>query len=190
MEDCAMEPAELRTLTELLDLDGFEVVEATSERGVKLRRLTVVPLEIAGLCPHCGAATAERHACCDREVMDLPLGSWKTKLVVRLFQFRCEHCDKFFTPLHVSLAPGAHATERFLERLADLASHSDVSAAARFAGVAEKTAERWYYDYLERRRTEPAASTGSGPAKDLQPIRCLGIDELSLKKDTASSAAS
>jgi hypothetical protein len=83
---------------------------------------------------------------------------------------------------HASLAPGAHATERFLERLADLASHSDVSAAARFAGVAEKTAERWYYDYLERRRTKPS--------KDLQPIRCLGIDELSLKKDTGSSAAS
>jgi transposase len=177
-----MEPTELRTLSELLDLDGFEVVEASSDRGAKLRRLTVVPMELAGLCPHCGAATAERHVCYDREVVDLPLGGWKTQLIVRLFQFRCGACDKFFTPRHASLAPGAHATERFLERLADLASHSDVSAAARFAGVAEKTAERWYYDYLERQRKEPV--------KDLQPIRCLGIDELSLKKDTGSSAAS
>jgi transposase len=184
-----METAELPTLNELVDLDGFEVVEAASDRGAKLRRLTVVPTDVAGLCPHCGAATAERHACYDREVVDLPLGGWKTQLIVRLFQFRCGACDKFFTPRHASLAPGAHATERFLERLADLAGHSDVSAAARFAGVAEKTAERWYYDYLERRRTEPAASTGSGPAKDLQPIRSLGIDELSLKKDTGNSAA-
>ena len=180
-EDPRMDASDLGTLSELLDLDGFEVVEVTSERSGKLRRLTVTPTQVAGLCPHCGRATGERHACHDREVVDLPLGGWKTQLVVRLFQFRCERCDKFFTPRHPALAEGAHATERFLERLAEYASHGDVSAAARFLGVAEKTAEHWYYDYLERRRKEPA--------KDLMPVRCLGIDELSLKKDTGSSAA-
>ena len=86
-----------------------------------------------------------------------------------------------FTPPHPVLAHGLHATERFLERLAEYASHGDISSAARFTGIAEKTAERWYYDYLERLRKEPA--------KDLLPIRSLGIDELSLKKDTGSSAA-
>ena len=176
-----MDASDLGTLTELLDLDDFEVVEAASDRGRKLRRLTVTPTQIAGLCPHCGGATGERHACHDREVLDLPLGGWKTELVVQSFQFRCERCEKFFTPRHAALAEGAHATERFLERLAEYASHSDVSAAARFLGVAEKTAERWYYDYLERRRKRPA--------QDLLPIRSLGIDELSLKKDTGSSAA-
>jgi hypothetical protein len=78
-------------------------------------------------------------------------------------------------------ACGLHATERFLERLAEYASHGDISSAARFTGVPEKTAERWYYDYLERKQKEPGA--------DLLPIRSLGIDELSLKKDTGSSAA-
>lgn len=169
------------TLTELLDLDGFEVVDAASDRKNKLRRLTVTAIAIAALCPHCGQSTGERHACHDREVVDLPLGGWKTQLVARLFQFRCAHCDKFFTPPHPVLAQGLHATERFLERLAEYASHGDISSAARFTGVAEKTAERWYYDYLERLRKEPA--------KGLLPIRSLGIDELSLKKDTGSSAA-
>jgi transposase len=142
----------------------------------------VTPTQAAGLCPHCGTATAERHACHDREVMDLPLGGWKTQLAVRLFQFRCPQCDKFFTPRHAALAEGAHATERLLERLAQYASHSDLSSAARFLNLAEKTAEHWYYNYLERKRQEPA--------KDLLPVRVLGIDELSLKKDTGSSAAS
>lgn len=176
-----MNASDLSTLSELLDLDGFEVVEVVSDRGVKLRRLTVTPTQVASLCPHCGKATAERHACHEREVVDLPLGGWKTLLVVRLFQFRCGRCDRFFTPRQRALAEGAHATERFLERLAEYAGHSDVSAAARFLGVAEKTAEHWYYDYLERRQ--------KGPAGDLMPIRSLGIDELSLKKDTGSSAA-
>jgi transposase len=180
-DQMVMRSSDFRTLTELLDLDGFEVVEAASDRSSKLRRLTVTPIAIAGLCPHCGGATNERHACHDREVVDLPLGGWKTQLVVRLFQFRCAHCDKFFTPSHPALAHGLHATERFLERLAEYASHGDLSSAARFTGVAEKTAERWYYDYLERQRKEPRV--------DLLPIRSLGIDELSLKKDTASSAA-
>jgi transposase len=179
----AVADVELRTLTELLDLDGFEVVEAASDRGAKLRRLTVVPTaEMAGLCPDCGAATADRHACRDVEVADLPLGGWRTELVVRLWQFECGRCGRYFTPRHAALAPDAHATERFLDRLAEWATHADVSAAARFLGVAEKTAERWYYRHLERRRRQ-------APAKDPQPVRSLGIDELSLKKDSGSSAA-
>jgi hypothetical protein len=76
-----------------------------------------------------------------------------------------------------------HATERLLERLAELAGHGDVSTAARFFGLPEKTVEDWYYDYLERQQKE--RESGSG----FQPVRSLGIDELSLKKDTGSSAA-
>jgi len=155
-------------LTELLDLDGFAVVAAESDRNKKIRRLTITVTAPAAMCPHCGRATAERHACHDRDVVDLPLGGWKTELTVQLFQFRCDACDKFFTPQHPVLAEGAHATERFLERLAECATHGDVSAAARFLGVAEKTAERWHYDYVQRQV--------KNPAKKLEPIRCLGID--------------
>jgi transposase len=173
---------ELRTLTDLLDLNGFEVVAVESDRIKKVRRLTVTPTAATSLCPHCGRATSGRHACHDRDVVDLPLGGWKTELVVQLFQFECDSCGKFFTPHHPVLADGAHATERFLDRLAEWATHGDVSAAARFLGVAEKTAEKWYYDHVQRRLAEPM--------KDLKPIECLGIDELSLKKDTGNSAAS
>jgi len=181
MDTTAGVEGELATLTALLDLEGFEVVEAAHDPGRKVRRLAVAPADVAGLCPHCGGVTADRHACYDREVVDLPLGGWKTELVVRGWQFRCGPCGKFFTPRHPALAEGAHASERFLERLAELATNSDVSAAARFFGLVEKTAERWYYEHLERRRREPP--------QDLKPVRSLGIDELSLKKGTASSAA-
>jgi transposase len=172
---------DVETLSGLLNLDGFEVVEAAADQGRKVYRLVVVPEELVGLCPHCGSATGDRHACYDREVVDLPLGGWRTELVVRMWQFRCGPCRKFFTPRYPALAEGAHATERFLGRLAELASHADVSAAARFLQVAEKTAEKWYYNYLRRRQAAPAA--------DLKPVRSLGIDELSLKKGTASSSA-
>ena len=48
-----------------------------------------------------------------------------------------------------------------------------------FFGVPEKTLEKWYYDYVQRLdRQEP-----------LRPIRTLGVDELSLKNGTGSSAS-
>ncbi len=97
------------------------------------------------------------------------------------WQFVCPTCDKFFTPRLAVLAEGAHATERLLESLVELASRSDLVTAARFFGIAEKTAEGWYYGYLQRKQKTPAPH--------LQPVRSLGIDELSLKKDTGNSAA-
>lgn len=172
---------ELATLTSLLDLEEFEVVESHDDRPARLRRLTLVPVARAGLCPCCGQLSGNRHACHDRRVLDLPLGAWRVELTVRLWQFECDNCKRFFTPGFSALAEGAHATERFLERLAELAGHGDVASAARLMGIAEKTAQDWYYRYLERKQKEPAPR--------LEPVRSLGIDELSLKKDSASSAA-
>ena len=173
---------DLAAITSLLDLFEFEVVEVTEERGQKLRRLTLIPKVTAGLCPHCGRLCEERHLCRDRKVVDLPMGGWGTELVVRLWQFRCEKCNRFFTPRFAALNEGAHATERFLDRLAELAGRGDVSTAAHFFGIPEKTAEEWYYGYLERREREQKSRT------DLKPVRSLGIDELSLKKGAGSSA--
>lgn len=112
--------------------------------------------------------------------MDLPLGAYATQLIVRLFQYHCQSCDKFFTPPLAALAEGAHATERFLARVVELIKHTDLTNAATWMGVPSKTLEHWYYDYLQRQQR---------PSENLAPIRSLGIDELSLKKDTASSAS-
>ena len=75
-------------------------------------------------------------------------------------------------------------------RLAELASHGDLTTAARFFGLAEKTAEGWYYEYLQRRQRQQRESSSSQPSSScFQPVQSLGIDELSLKKDTGNSAA-
>lgn len=177
-----METAVLAAISDLLNLVGFEVVETRFDQSAMVHELMVVSTMLAAPCPGCGKATSDRHQCHDRRVSDLPMGGWRTELVVTLYQFKCRDCNKFFTPRYPGLATdGAHATERFLARLAELASHSDVSSAAKFLGIAEKTAEEWFYDYLRRKEKEPA--------KGLQPVRKLGLDEISLKKDTASSAA-
>jgi hypothetical protein len=59
---------ELGTMTSLLDLEEFDVVEAERDRARKLRRFTLVPHATAGVCPHCGGICDERHLCHDRTV--------------------------------------------------------------------------------------------------------------------------
>lgn len=170
----------LQLYTELLGLVEFEVVHSQREAGEKAWHLTVVPRMAVGLCPHCGRISEERHECHQREVLDLPIGQCLTKLNLRLWQFHCVACGRFFTPHYQAIAEGTHATERLLERMAEMIGFSDIRNTARFFGVAEKTLERWYYDFLERKRKN---SQEADP-----PIRSLGIDELSLKKSTGNSA--
>ena len=180
--DAAMNTsAELAVLSSLLDLDEFEVAESNRDRVKRLSTFTLVPKITVGLCPHCQGISPERHLCRDRRVTDLPMGGWRTELVVRLWQFHCQRCDHFFTPHFAALAEGSHATERLLERLAELVDQSDISSAARFFGLAEKTAQEWYYQHVKRQERQPRSP--------LEPVRSLGIDELSLKKDTGNSAA-
>jgi transposase len=124
---------ELATLTLLLGLEDLEVVEATWDRREKLRRFELVPRTAVGLCPDCHGATDRRHVCHDRVVADLPMGDQRVELVVRLWQFECDRCGRFFTPRFAALAEGAHATERLLQRLAELAGHGDIATAARFS---------------------------------------------------------
>ena len=170
----------LSTVSAVLDLDEFEVVDLQQDRRVKQDVITVIPKLDVGLCPHCRQVCDKRNQARESRVMDLPMGGYRTELRVRAWQFHCVACDKFFTPRFSAMVERAHATERLLARLAELIKHGDVANAARFFGIPEKTAEKWYYKYVQRNQKSPS---------DLKPTRSLGIDELSLKKSTGSSPA-
>ena len=161
--------------TTALNLPGFEVVAATVEQAQRVIRLTVVPGHPVAVCPHCGDVCRDVHQTRDLEaVRDLPLADRAVELVVRVAQWWCATCRRAFTPPIPGLAEGTPATERFLTRAADLIRHGDVTRAAEFLRVPEKTLERWYYDGVERQQQQRPAV----------PITRIGIDELSLKKST------
>lgn len=164
----------------VLQLDEFEVVHQAEDVAGKSLPFTVVPNAGAALCPHCGGRCGKTQQTRDREgIRDLPIGERAVVLRVRVSGFRCDACERCFTPPYRSLAEGTHATERFLERAAAIVRHSDSSNAARLCGVPEKTLERWYDDDVERQQRQPAP--------ELKPITSVGIDELAQKKGTASS---
>jgi len=172
--------ASLRFWTELLQLPGFEVAHVEQDDQQRLYNLTVIPAHSVGVCPHCSELCDEVHQRRTRDrIRDLPISQYHVDLSIRLPQLWCARCQRAFTPPCAVLAEGAHATERFLERAAQLIRQSDVANAARFFAVPEKTLEDWYYDWVERQQAQMAMPT--------TPIRRIGIDELSLKKNTASS---
>jgi transposase len=168
--------------TDLLHLPGFAVAHVREDDAHRRYVITVVPEHPIGVCPHCQRVTETVKQRRNRDgILDLPIGSHAVELTVRVGQFECPHCDRCFTPPIDFLADGTHATERLLGKVAELIRHGDVANAARFFGVAEKTLEGWYYDYVERQQQRAAPA----PPK---PIRRIGIDELSLKNGTDSSS--
>jgi transposase len=167
--------------TLLLHLPGYVVAHFQEESDLRCYRVTVVPEQRIGVCPHCGKTVAAVHQTRTREgIHDLPICQNKVELKVRVCQFECPRCSCVFTPAVPFLAEGAHATERFIERAAEMIRTSDMANVAAFLGVPEQTLARWYYDYLQRRQASPNQA--------LKSIQCVGIDELSLKKNTASSS--
>jgi transposase len=161
--------------TQLLDLPDYEVVYCQKESDLHRYRFTLTPTHRIGVCPNCGKVTNTIHQTRSRDhIKDLSIGPDSVELTVRVLQFECM-CGQHFTPPIPFLGEGAHATERFLERAAELIRSSDVANAAAFLGVPERTLGDWYYDFLQRRPNP----TG----QPLKVVRRLGIDELRLKND-------
>ncbi len=172
--------ANLNLWNQQLRLEGYKVVSESRARPDDPVRLTIAATTEIALCPHCARLTDTVHRRLDSDpIRDLPHGPQAVVLILRASQFHCEVCDRYFTLPCPHIAPGAHATERFLEQAAKLIRFADLANAAHFLGVPEKTLERWYYDYVERLK--------HAPATNLKPITSLGIDELSLKKNTVNS---
>jgi len=167
--------------TRLLQLPSYVVVHVEEDAQMQHYCFTVTPEHRIGVCPHCNKASEEVHQTRTRErIHDLPVSGFAVELQVRVCQFMCERCQRAFTPEVPFLAEGAHATERFLARAAELIRSSDVANVAKFFGLPEQTLGRWYYDYVERHR--------SASNQPLKPVRRLGIDELSLKKNTDNTS--
>jgi transposase len=170
---------QLKVWTEALNLPGYEVSHCTEDGIDGVLRFNLLPKQIVELCPDCGRSCDTWHQKRWLEnIVDLPLGGRPIRLKIRVFQYECQHCARVWTPHSPVVAEGTWATARLVERAAELVRRSDVANASAFFGVPEKTLEGWYYEYVERQRAAFSA----------QPIRSLGIDELSLKKSTVSSS--
>ena len=169
--------------TMTLNLPGLRVAHHRQDTPSDPIRFTLVPDAEVAACPQCGHACDTVHRRLDSApIKDLPLGEQAVELIVHTPQFECERCQSYFTLAYLALAPGAHATQRFLAHVARLIGFSDIANVAALYDLSPSTLTRWFYDYIERQQQQPPPAT-------VKPIKSLGIDELSQKKSTASSSA-
>lgn len=166
----------------VLKLPEFRVVHLREDGPDDPMRFTLVPAREVGVCPDCGHASETVHRRHRSDpIKDLPIGDRSVELVLSVPQYHCQRCERFFTPAHEGFTPGTHATERYLAHLARLLNFSDIANVAALHGIPERTLARWYYAYLDRQQERP-------PREPHQPIKSIGIDELSLKKSIDSSS--
>src|SRR5260370_35645218 len=114
--------------TVALNLPGFRVVHERRDTPKDPVRFTVAPVEEVAVCPQYGHAcdtVHRRHA--SKSIKDLPLGEQAVELIVRTPHYERGRCQIYFTPTYSAIAPGAHATQRFLAHVARLIDFSDIA---------------------------------------------------------------
>lgn len=164
---------DLATWTNVLGLEGLEVVAAERGEGGKGWRLSVVSTSAVGLCPHCKKPTYSRHMVKWQDIHDLPIAGQVLLLEVQAPQFDCAPCGKCFTVHPPCILESTHVTLRLAEAIADCVNVSTLSAAAATYRMPESTVKTIFEKIIERRRAEKT--------RVLKPMTKLGIDEIHLK---------
>ena len=160
--------------TKALNLPGFRVVHQRHDTPSDPIRFTVVPDAEVAPCPQCGHACDTVHRRLDSaSIKDLPVGEQAVELIVHTPQFECERCQSYFTPTYPAVAPGAHATQRFLAHVARLIGFSDIANVAALYDLSVSTLTRWFYDYIERQQQQPSPATVRATSRAWGSTNCL-----------------
>ena len=128
-------------------------------------------------CPHCMQPTAQVNQYTQREVRDLDISGRQSWLAVRVRQFFCPDCDRYFTERLSFADPGKSHTHRQGKWIFDCCAKQPFTEVGALLGVNAKTVERIYYKHVNARLDLPARYAA---------VRRLGIDEIAHRKGRAS----
>ena len=124
-------------------------------------------------CPSCGERTGIIHQYKTRKVQDLKISDHEVWLHIRVAQFHCPSCGRYFYPTPDWLLKGKSYTKRQSKWIFTLCEQQPFSRVSCLVNLSPKTVERIYYTY---------ANSVLDLASRYAQVRYLGIDELSHKK--------
>ena len=128
-------------------------------------------------CPHCLRPTSQVNQYTQREVRDLDISGRQVWLVVRLRQFICPDCDRYFTERLSFADPGKSHTQRQAKWIFECCAKQPFTQVGALLDVNAKTVERIYYQQVNAQLDLPARYAA---------VRRLGIDEIAHRKGKAS----
>ena len=124
-------------------------------------------------CPNCGKATTTIHQYYSRTLRDLNMGSRHVHLVVKMRQFYCQSCHRYFSESLPFADLNKEHTHRQTDYMFCLARKQSYSEVAAIVDVSPKTIERLVLAKCETLIDVP---------RRYAQVRRLGIDEQSHRK--------
>lgn len=124
-------------------------------------------------CPSCLGITSSVNQYDTRKVQDLRISGKEVWLHLRIPQFFCPDCSRYFTQKLDWIESGKSYTKRQSKWIFELCSKQPFTEVASIVNLSHKTVERLFYDLAQKRINLP---------KRYAQVRKLGIDEISNRK--------
>lgn len=160
-------------VSRILRLPGYgvyawEAEELTGTLRLWIRQTAEEPYYVCG---GCGISVRDVHSWTEREIRDLPWGTWQVWLVVEVHRVRCRRCGVRTERLPF-LTGKARCTTRLEAAVAQDCEAAPVSRVAAKWGLPPETVRRMDKRVLRR----------WAAGRRREPLRALGVDEIYLGK--------
>lgn len=126
-----------------------------------------------GICPQCLQATSQIHQYTTRQVLDLNILGKEVWLHLRVKQYVCETCNRYFSEEFDFVEPNKSYTKHQAKWTFLCCAKQPFSEVGSLLNINAKTVERMYYEYGESELNLP---------EKYGQVRRLGIDEISHRK--------
>lgn len=169
-----MQRVTAETLNILLGLPGLEVIEYALERQVEQEVIHIFCRHVndVAVCPQCGQMSETIHEQEERCIRHLDIWGKATYLHFPSRRFRCKHCKKPFTE-NLSWVESKRRESRAYElHVYEQCKHTDQAAVAEREGLHPETVKGIFVRWAKRAEKH----------RQFPMVRCLGVDEISLRK--------
>ncbi len=127
-------------------------------------------------CPHCLKETTQVNQYTTRQVRDLDISGRQVWLQVRIRQFICPDCDRYFGQSIPFAQDGKSYTHRQAKWVVECCARQPFTEVGALIDMCPKSVERLYYSHLQTHLHLPARYA---------QVRRLGIDEIAHRKGKA-----
>jgi transposase len=157
--------------TELLGLPNLKItsIEKPSNKFIFHCKIT----KTRARCPGCSSLTSKVNQYETRKVQDLKISEREVWLQLRVRQFECSNCNRYFSDLPDWIMPGKSYTKRQSKWIFELSRQLAFTEVAALVNLSHKTVERLFYEQ---------AATAVQLEKRYAQVRRLGIDEIAHRK--------
>jgi transposase len=155
----------------LLEIPGLKVTSVAYES----RKITIdcQTDQNSAVCPHCGEPTGKVNQYEIREVRDLEISGKAVWLRLRIRQFMCPNCNRYFSESPEWIMPGKSYTRRQAKWVFEMCARQPFKEVGALVDMCDKTVERLYYEQAEA-KVEASNRYAN--------VKKLGIDEIAHKK--------